>query len=369
VQPRRVRWWAPGRVTLIGDHTDYTGGLVLPFAIPQGSTVDVEVDATGTVTVRSTRFPGKVHRRPLSGLPEADSGWAAYVDGAVHLLRSSGVPIEGVTVTITSDLPVGAGLSSSAALTCATLAALSEATDQRLAPDEIATLAQRVENEYIRAPVGFMDPAVVMLASAGHALLVDCSARTVSSVPFDLAADDLVTLVVDTGERHATSGSTYAERVEQCRAVVTRLGISSLREVKDVTTVELIDDPVLRARARHVVTENERVRAVVALLRAGRAREIGPMLIASHESLRDDFGVSTRALDLVVDGALDAGALGARLTGAGMGGCAVLLSNRTTASGVTAEVQKALYDKGYRDSVVRAVQPSGAARRVPDDVS
>lgn len=368
MQRRRARWRAPGRVTLIGDHTDYTGGLVLPFAIPQGSTVDAVLDDTGIVTVRSTQYPD-VHRRPLSALHEPVGGWAIYVDGAVHLLRSSGVAIDGVAVTITSDLPPGAGLSSSAALVCATLAALSDAADHRTGPSEIAAMAQRVENEYIGAPVGFMDPAVVMLATAGHALLVDCSSHQVSTVPFDPAVDDLVTLVIDTGERHATSGATYAERVEQCQQAVAQLGVTSLRAVDDVTTVELIDDPILRARARHVVTENERVRAVVALLRAGRARDIGPMLIASHESLRDDYGVSTHALDLVVDGAMDAGALGARLTGAGMGGCAVVLSDQATAAGIGTEVQKALYDKGYRKSVIRVVQPSGPARRVADDLS
>jgi galactokinase len=139
--------------------------------------------------------------------------------------------------------------------------------------------------------------------------------------------------------------------------------------VDDAVTVELIDDPILRARARHVVTENERVRAVVALLRAGRARDIGPTLTASHESLRDDYGVSTRALDLVVDGAMGAGALGARLTGAGMGGCAVVLSGRATAADIGTETQKALHDNGYRESVVRVVQPSGGARKVAEDLS
>ena len=133
-------------------------------------------------------------------------------------------------------------------------------------------MAQRVENEYVGAPVGFMDPAVVMLAEAGHALLVDCRSRESSAVPLDVDADDLVLLVIDTGERHATSGSTYAERVAQCQAAVTQLGVSSLRDVDDVTTVELIDDPLLRARARHVVTENARVRAVLELLRSGRVR-------------------------------------------------------------------------------------------------
>jgi galactokinase len=293
-----------------------------------------------------------------------------YVDGAIHLLRSSGATIDGVTVTVTSDLPSGAGLSSSAALVCATLAALSDATGHGSGPSDIATMAQRVENEYIGAPVGFMDPAVVMLATVGHALLVDCSSRRVSAVPLDLAADDLVTLVIDTGERHATSGATYAERVEQCRVAVTRLGVTSLRALDDVAElVALTDDPVLRARARHVVTENERVRAVVALLNVGRARDIGPMLIESHESLRDDYGVSTRALDLVVDAAMGAGALGARLTGAGMGGCAVVLSDSATAPDIGNEAQKALYDNGYRESVVRVVQPSGGARSVADDLS
>lgn len=370
MQPGHARWWAPGRVTLIGDHTDYTGGLVLPFAIASGTMVDVVLDGTGELTVRSAQYPAADHQRALSALASHGGGWAAYVEGAVHLLRSSGVAIDGATVTVGSELPVGAGLSSSAALVCATLAALMDATGQEGVRSEIAAMAQRVENEYVGAPVGFMDPTVVMLATAGHALLVDCRSREVSAVPVDLSAADMVMLVIDTGERHATSGATYRERVEQCQAATAQLRVSSLREVDDASQLSaLIDDPVLCARARHVVTENARVRAVVELLRAGRVPDIGPMLLASHESLRDDYGVSTRALDLVVDAAVDAGALGARLTGAGMGGCALVLVDGLTAGAVGVSVQKALNDKGYRGSTVRAVEPGQGARRVAGDLS
>ena len=340
MQAEHAQWWAPGRVTLIGDHTDYSGGLVLPFAIAQGTTVAVTLDDSGQLTVHSTRVAAGVHRRPISGLSRVDGGWASYVEGAVQVLRTSGVAIGGVTVRVSSDLPVGAGLSSSAALVCATVSALLDATGEECVPGEIAAMAQRVENDYVGAPVGFMDPAVVMLAEAGHALLVDCRSRQVVAVPLTVAADDLVMLVIDTGERHATSGATYAERVEQCHAAVAQLGVSSLRDVDDVTTVELIDDPLLRARARHVVTENARVRAVVELLSSGRVGDIGPVLVASHESLRDDYGVSTPALDLVVDTAMDAGALGARLTGAGMGGCALVLTERERAGTIGAGARK-----------------------------
>jgi galactokinase len=367
VASNRTRWLAPGRVTLIGDHTDYTGGFVLPFAIELATSVAISLDRTGVLRAESTLYAGTVHRRPLADLAAPRGGWVAYVEGAVYLLREQGVAIDGVTVTVDGNLPAGAGLSASAALVCATLCALLEATGHEVDRLRVARLAQRVENEYIGAPVGFMDPAVVMVAEAGHALLIDCWSQEMTAVPLDLEANGLELLVVDTGERHRTGGATYRERVAQCRAAADLLGVTTLREVRDQSTVELVDDPILRSRARHVVSENVRVLEVVKLLRAGRLPEVGPHLVASHTSLRDDYGVSTPALDLVVDSALDLGALGARLTGAGLGGCVVALAPRTAVARITGGVQKALADKGSPVSDIRVVHASSGAHRAPVD--
>ncbi len=359
-----VRWWAPGRITVIGDHTDYAGGFVLPCAIERGTSVEVSVDKTGSLRTSSTQFPGAVRQRRLADLTPAHGDWAAYVEGAVWLLQRQGIEISGVTVTASGDLPPGAGLASSAALVCATLSALLEAHGHEVDRLRVARFAQRVENEYLGAPVGFMDPAVVMVAKNDQAVLIDCRSQEMTAVPLDLAAHDLELLIVDTGERHSTGGATYRERVAQCRAAAHLLGVSTLREVSDPATVELIEDPVLRARARHVVSENARVLDVVDLLRAGRLLEVGLQLVASHESLRDDYGVSTPALDLAVDTALNLGAIGARLTGAGLGGCVVVLAKRSDLPIITAGLQKALADKGNLLPDVSAVHATEGAHRV-----
>jgi galactokinase len=338
---------------------------VLPCAIEWGTTVEVILDRTGLLRASSEQYAGTAHQRRLAELTPARGDWAAYVEGAVWLLQRQGVEINGATVTVGGDLPPGAGLSSSAALVCATLCALLEATGHEVDRLSVARWAQRVENDYIGAPVGSMDPTVVMVAEEDQALLIDCRSQEMTGVPLDLRVHDLELLVVDTGERHSTSDATYRERVAQCRAAAQLLGVSTLRDVHDPATVELIEDPILRARARHVVSENARVLEVVELLRGGRLPEVGPQLVASHDSLRDDYGVSSPALDRVVDSALDLGALGARLTGAGLGGCVIALVERPAVSRITAGVQKALADKGSPVTDVRVVHASSGAHRVP----
>jgi galactokinase len=228
----------------------------------------------------------------------------------------------------------------------------------------VARWAQQVENDYIGAPVGYLDPAAVMFSQPDHLLLIDSRSREVSPVRLDLAAAGLTLFLVDSGERHSTSGRIYAERVDQCRASAAALHVASLREVREVADVERLPNRLLRARARHVVTENARVHAVVDLLRLGRVAEIGPHLVASHASLRDDFEVSTPDLDLAVDSALSAGALGARMTGAGMGGCVVVLAERSRAGEVTEQVRGAFVARGRAAPPVVEVRPSAGAGRV-----
>jgi galactokinase len=307
-----VRAFAPGRVNLIGDHTDYTGGLVLPMAVDLGTTVE-GVRGGPVVRLRSDTEPDEAVVPLAVGDPAAVApAWARYVAGVVAVVR----PGTGFTGRVTSTLPVGAGLSSSAALEVAVaLACGFEGT-----PLELALACQRAEHLASGVPCGVMDQLTSAAGVAGCALLIDCGALTVEPVP---VPDDLWVVVVDSGERRALAGSAYAERRASCEAAAAVVG--PLREAS-LADLAAIADPVVRARARHVVTENARVRDFAAALRAGDAASAGALMVASHRSLRDDFGVSTPALDACVERlCATPGVFGARLTGAGFGGCVVAL--------------------------------------------
>ena len=357
-------WRAPGRVNLIGDHTDYNDGFVLPFAIPQGTTVTAALTDDNMFGVTSARFVEPASRQPIDSLaPNADS-WTAYVEGVVWLMRGEGVRLPGLSVAIDGDLPMGAGLSSSAALTCAALCALLELTDQSWSADRIADAARRVENEYVGSPVGIMDPIVIMQATPGHAVFLDCQSRHHEQVPLDLVGQSLSLLVFDTDTRHQTAGPAYAERVVECQQAARLLNVASLRHVRGVTELDRLPDPTLRARARHVVTENGRVLEVVRSLRSGDLARVGSLMTESHSSLRDDYEVSTPELDLVVSSALEAGALGARLTGAGMGGSAIVLAREPDADAVATSVQLAFRHEGLSTPTLLNVVPAQGTRRI-----
>jgi len=362
--PGQACWFAPGRVNLIGDHTDYQLGWVLPFAIAQGTTVKVEVNDTSRLDVRSSLFGSATSKRIDALAPNSDA-WSAYVEGAVATLRADGVVIDGARVWIDGNLPVGAGLASSASLTCATLAALLAAAGLEVEPTPIARLGQRVENEFVQSPVGYMDPAAVMFGSSGHALLIDTRAQQVQAIALPTMSVGLALLLFDTGQRHSTSSAAYAERVNECRVAAAALSVTSLREVSDIGSLELLVDDVVQRRARHVVSENERVLAVAELLGLGRPRDIGPVLYDSHSSLRDDYEVSTPQLDLIVEEAMQAGALGARLTGAGFGGSALVLLDRKDITQVTKQVFAAFERAWGQAPTVREVSPSAGASPQP----
>jgi galactokinase len=309
----RVRAFAPGRVNLIGDHTDTTGGLVLPMAVHLGTTVDVERGGS-EVRLRSdadeeVAVVGLDVAEPAAVTP----AWARYVAGVVAEIR----PAVGATGTVTTTLPVGAGLSSSAALEVAVALALGFDGP----PVELALACQRAEHAASGVPSGIMDQLASAAGVAGSALLIDCT--TLARTPVRLPPGVEV-VVVHSGEARALAGSAYAERRRQCEAAEAEVG--PLR-VAGPDAVEALTDPVLRRRARHVVTENARVREVAGALEAGNLAAAGRAMAASHASLRDDFEVSTPALDRLVDEltATD-GVFGARLTGAGFGGCVVALA-------------------------------------------
>ena len=363
-QPEGV-WFAPGRVNLIGEHTDYNGGFVLPFALSTGVAVAAGRRGSG-ITVRSRQLGGGAVTAPGDGLvPGAAGGWAAYPLGMAWALAAAGHPPGGTAVAIDSDLAIGAGLSSSAALECAVGLALAELHGLALTRPELAALASRAENEFAGAPTGIMDQSAALLCQAGHALLLDCRSGASQDVPLDPGIAGLALLVIDTGVRHALSDGRYAERRRSCEAAARAAGVTSLRDLADrPEAVAELADPQLRRRARHVVTENRRVVAAAGLLRRGELAAVGPLLTDSHASLRDDFEVSWPRADVAVDSAIAAGAAGARMTGGGFGGSVIALVPAGAAAGVVAAVAQAYARRGWPPASVMSAVPSPSGRRL-----
>ncbi len=359
-------WHAPGRVNLIGEHTDYNGGFVLPFALAQGVRAAVSRRDDGVLELRSRQAPDWPATVPLDMLtPGQVTGWAAYPAGTAWALREAGCPVGGASIAIDADLERGGGLSSSAALECATALALTELHGLSVPRPELAALARRAENEFVGVPTGIMDQSASLLGQQGHALLLDCRSGESSAVPLDLAADGLVLLVIDTRVRHALSDGRYAQRHRDCEDAARALGVPSLRDVTDSPgAVERLGDPVLRRRARHVVTENARVLETAGLLRAGEAARCGPLLTASHVSLRDDFEISWPQADATVEAAIAAGALGARMTGGGFGGSVIALVGAPKIGDVIASVGDAFVGHGWKPPRFLEALPSAGALRL-----
>ncbi|MBA2698714.1 MAG: galactokinase [Nocardioidaceae bacterium] len=355
-----ARWAAPGRVNLIGEHVDYQDGLVLPFALPQHTTATVERQSGDQVRVRSR---GEQEEFQVASTPGQVQGWAAYVAGVVWSLREEGADVPGLSIDVDSDVPVGAGLSSSAAIECAVAAAIGDELALQLSAASLATIARRAENSYVGVPTGSMDQMASMLCERGHALLLDCRDLSTRQVPFDLDAASLTLLVINTRAEHSLVGSEYADRRHDCEAAADELGLSSLRDAEQAD-LPRISDPVHRRRAQHVVSEIARVREVASILDAGRPADIGAQLSASHQSLRDDFEVSCDELDEAVDAALVAGALGARMTGGGFGGCAIALARDDEATDVRRRVDAAFDRRGWQPADIFEVSPNRGAHRL-----
>ncbi len=353
-------WLAPGRVNLIGEHVDYNDGLCLPFALPLVTRATVSQRPGSDVVVDSA---DRTEHFPVSCEPRDVNGWARYVAAIVWAVRQLREDLPGLDIEITSDVPVGAGLSSSAALECAVAGALSEEVGVELSPAELASLAHRAENEFVGVPSGPMDQLAAVFGEEGHAVLLDCRDLSTRRVAFDSAAAGLQVLVVDTHAEHEHSSGEYAERRRQCERARDVLGLESLRDAT-LDDVERLHDPLLRARAHHVVTEIARVVEVVEILDAGRPQDIGGYLTASHHSLRDDFEVACDELDVAVDSALSAGALGARMTGGGFGGCAIALVRDADVDTVTRKVEEAFGKRGWRAPTTFAARPSPGAHRL-----
>ncbi len=353
-----VRYAAPGRINLIGEHTDYNLGWSLPIALPQRTVVTFSPERSDAITARSDRTAGAV-RIPTDTAAGEVTGWAGYVAGVVWALRGAGHPVPGGTMSITSEVEMESGLSSSAALECAALGAIAAAADIRIDRVEQARLAQRAENDYVGAPTGLLDQLASLFGEASTALLIDFAELTVTGVAFDPDARGVALLLIDSRTRHRHAGGEYAARRASCERAAAHLEAPSLRQVTDLAALDLLADPVDARRARHVLTENQRVLDFVAALEASDFAEAGRTLTAAHASMLDDFEITTAHIDLIAAAAVGAGALGARMTGGGFGGCVIALVPFGRVRAVGDAVRRAARDAGYQQPVIT---PTHAAR-------
>lgn len=328
-------WWAPGRVNIIGEHTDYNGGFVLPIALPTGTVAVARRRDDGLVRLASEGQRTDVHLSAISR--ERALGWGAYAAGVAWAAHRRGLDAPGLDIAFAADVPRGAGLSSSASLSCSTAAAWNDLAGWGLDGGAIADLGRVAENEIAGAPTGTMDQLASVLCRAGHALRLDTLTGATSHVPFDLADAGLALLVVDSHAPHELVDGAYGERRRACEEAADLLGIPRGRlcaeiDGRDLDAVEARLAPlpdVPRRRARHVITDSARVLAVDALFDGGvtraRAPQVGQLLTASHASMRDDFEITVPAVDVLADALVAAGAYGARMTGGGFGGCVIAL--------------------------------------------
>jgi len=360
---------APGRVNLIGEHLDYNGGLCLPMALPHATYAAVAPRDDDVVTVTSGQAEGRFEGRLDALGPDDVSGWAAYAAGVLWALREDGWDLPGCDVVVESRVPVGAGLSSSAAIECSV--ALGAVTLAGVEVDDevrgrLVRACMRAEAEVAGAPTGGMDQTVALLARADAALLLDCRDWSTRQVPWAPADAGLALLVVDTRASHALTDGGYGARRSDCEEAARRLGVDLLRDVDDpqAALAELAEDERVQRRVRHVFTELDRVRRTVELLEAGDMAGTGPLLTASHLSLRDDYEVSCAELDVVVETALATGALGARMTGGGFGGSAIALVAADALEDVAAAVCAAYDAHDWPAPGLLTAPPSPGARRL-----
>jgi galactokinase len=364
-------WSAPGRVNLIGEHTDYNDGFVLPFAIAHRTYVSAAPRTDGRVRVVSELGGGVVEASvaDLSALFPARRDelpeWSRYPLGvAWAMLAAAGADAApGADLAFASDVPVGAGLSSSAAIEGATAVALNDLWMLGLPRVTMAQAGRTAENEAVGAPTGIMDQMASMLGRADSAIFLDCRSLDHDVVELGFAAEGLDVVVIDTGVTHAHATGGYADRRAACERAAAALGVPALRDVpwEDLPRAqELLDDVTFR-RVRHIVTENQRVLDTVQALRSDGPRAIGELLTASHASMRDDFEISVPQLDTAVEAALAAGAIGARMTGGGFGGAAIAVVEASRTDTVVAQARDAFAQRGFDAPTIFTVTPSGGA--------
>ncbi len=366
---RVVAYAAPGRINLIGEHTDYNFGFALPIALPERTVATLHPDDGDTLYVESADEPGEAVI-PLSTVPGEITGWGAYVAGVIWALREAGHAAVGGRMSITSDVAMGSGLSSSAALECAVLGAVTTAVGAHLDRPDMARIAQRAENEYVGAPTGLMDQLASLFGAPQCALLVDFQNIDVREVAFDPDAAGIALLLIDSHAPHRHAGGEYAERRRSCERAAAAMGVDSLRDAQEwgMDALDRVTDPVDVRRARHIITENARVLDFVAALEAAEWNRAGPILTASHQSMRDDFEITTPEIDLIAETAVAAGALGARMTGGGFGGCVIALVPEDAVDSVMTAIPGSVRAAGYnKPTLVRATAAKGAGEVPAED--
>jgi galactokinase len=353
-------------VNLIGEHTDYNDGFVLPFALPHRTAVAASPREDGVLTVSTLHDRGRAEAAApvrISELaPGTVTGWAAYPAGVAWVLLEQGID-GGADLVIAGDVPAGAGLSSSHSLECATALALLGLAGSHQSTSDIAKWIQHAENDYVGAPTGLLDQTASLCCTAAHVLFLDVRSGEAEQVPFDSASHGLEVLVIDTRASHSNTESGYGDRRRGCERAAEILGVPALRDVSlsglEAALAALPDD--LCPLVEHVVTENDRVLRTVELLRSDEYAEIGPLLSASHASLRDHYRVSCDELDVAAEAAEGAGALGARMIGGGFGGSAIALVRSDTRTEVEAAVTAAYAARSFTPPRMFTAVPSAGA--------
>jgi galactokinase len=354
-------WSAPGRANLIGEHTDYNLGFVLPFGIDRRTYAAISLREDRICQVASD-LDGKTYSFELGQKP-TDLDWALYPLGVAHVLSTESSL--GFDCFISSDVPVGAGLSSSAAIECAVAIALNELWQSGKTPQELALIGQRAENDVVGAPTGMMDQTASMLAQPDSAVLLDCKSLETKSVPLGLKSNNLVVAIIDTQVAHRHSDGGYRVRRESCERGADLMGVASLRElsIADLPKAEKVLNEVDFRRVRHIVTENQRVLDTVEALKSSDLKRLGELLAQSHHSMAYDFEISIPELDLAVSTAIESGAVGARMTGGGFGGAAIALIDKNRLAELEAACLEAFRAKNYQEPRVFVVEPSQGARK------
>jgi galactokinase len=372
-------WAAPGRVNLIGEHTDYNRGLCLPMALPHRTYAAVRRRPDDVVRVVSLQQDESWEGNLSDVGPGHPKGWAAYAAGVLWALARRGVAVPGLDILVDGRVPLGSGLSSSAALECAVAVAVADLAGDPversadaahdagpLSRRELAEACVEAENEVAGANTGGMDQSISLCGRPGHAMLLDCADFSTEHVPWGIGADGWALLVIDTRTQHALVDGQYADRRRTCEESARALGLQSLRELSADELPAALDrlDETARRRVCHVVTENERVREATAVLRAGDVGELGRLFAASHASLRDDYEVSCDELDVAVEAATAAGSPGARMTGGGFGGSAIALVRADDAAAVAQAVADAFDERGWPAPAFLEASPAGPASRL-----
>jgi galactokinase len=359
-------WSAPGRVNLIGEHTDYNQGYVLPIAIDRWISVTAARSDDRCIKCVSMQENERIEYEIGALEPGTVEGWAGYPCGAAWALKSSGIDVKGTDLVVDSTIPAGAGLASSAALTTAVASCLSELSGSPLSGSQLALASHRAEAEFVGVPCGVMDQMISALGRSGQALFLDTQTSEYEHVPFDLAGAGLTLAVIDTRVPHHLVESGYAERRRECEEAAGSLGARSLRELTLEGLPVALDSlsELHGRRVRHVVTENARVLEVVQAIVRREFELVGEAFVRSHESLRTDFEVSCPELNTAVGAAIEAGALGARMTGAGFGGSAIALMERSLLRTVSERIPAAFQQRGFTAPVIFEVVASGGASRL-----